>query len=114
MPESCALCGASFGSVADLVEHTKTAHPSDVKSGATAPAAPTPVEQTANEPTPPGAEPPPPAPDPEFAAVDAAGAPESKPKLTCQFCGASFDTGEALASHNRSNHLAPPEGVTAE
>ncbi|MCI4318859.1 MAG: C2H2-type zinc finger protein [Thermoplasmata archaeon] len=117
MPESCAQCGASFGSVADLVEHTKTAHPTGAPAETTATSPlttppPKAVELPAAEPA--TAEPPPPPPDPEFAVVDAAGEPESTPKLNCQFCGASFTDGQRLAEHNRTHHLAPTEGVTAE
>ena len=107
MPENCALCGAPFGSVADLVEHTRTAHPSGEQPKTTAPTPLAAVPAVA-------ADPPPPPADPEFAAVDAAGEPESTPKLTCQFCGATFTDGQKLAEHNRALHLSPSEGVTAE
>jgi C2H2-type zinc finger protein len=106
MPENCAQCGASFGSVADLVEHTKSVHATQAQPETTAPPVTTPP--------PAAAETAPPPPDPEFAVVDAAGEPESTPKLNCQFCGATFSDGKKLAEHNRTLHLAPSEGVTAE
>ncbi|MCI4351375.1 MAG: hypothetical protein L3K15_07675 [Thermoplasmata archaeon] len=89
MPENCAECGAPFGSAADLVEHAKKAH-----AVATMPNAP---------PAPPA--------DPEFSSVDLIAEPESTPRFACVFCASSFATPQELAAHNRSAHLAPPEGV---